>query len=89
MLCGNGKLYNYSLNFISNNNLNDILTITEKSQEEMNHVYNESSFLIMNSTYETGPRTILESIYTNTPFIATNVGLVDSINCDDFVMILQ
>ena len=87
LLCGNGKLYNYSLNFIINNNLNDILTITEKSQEEMNHLYNESSFLIMNSTYETGPRTILESIYTNTPFIATNVGLVDSINCDDFVMI--
>ena len=87
VLCGRGKLYTFSNNFINQNKLNDILTITEKSQEEINYLYNESRFLIMNSTYETGPRTILEAIYTNTPFIATNVGLVDSINHEDFIII--
>ena len=41
----------------------------------------------MNSTYETGPRTILEAIHANTNFIATNVGLLKSISKKDYIEI--
>ena len=85
ILCGNGHLFNFCESFIRNNNLNDIVKLTQKSQDELNTTYNESKFLIMNSTYETGPRTILESIYTNTPFIATKVGLIHSIKKEDYI----
>ena len=85
ILCGNGHLFNFCENFIKDNKLNDIVRLTQKSQDELNTTYNESKFLIMNSTYETGPRTILESIYTNTPFIATKVGLIHSIKKEDYI----
>lgn len=87
IFCGKGDLEKFCYNFVNSNELNDIVSFTYKSQKELNLLYNESKYLIMNSTYETGPRTILEAIHANTNFIATNVGLLNSISKKDYIEI--
>tara|TARA_R110000787_G_scaffold59922_3_gene135822 strand:- start:14105 stop:15229 length:1125 start_codon:yes stop_codon:yes gene_type:complete len=84
---GEGHLKQYVVKFIETNNLSDIVTITSKKQSEVNQLLNESMFLIMNSTYETGPRAVLEAMFTNTPVIATKVGLLKHFNDEDFIKI--
>lgn len=84
---GDGHLKQYAMKFIETNNLSKIVTITSKKQSEVNKLLNESLFLIMNSTYETGPRTVLEAMFTNTPVIATKVGLLKYFNNNDFIKI--
>jgi len=87
ILSGEGHLKNYLLEQIDKNNLSDLITITSTKQVDVNKLLNESMFLIMNSTYETGPRTVLESMFSNTPVIATKVGLLRYFNDDDYIRI--
>jgi glycosyltransferase involved in cell wall biosynthesis len=87
ILSGEGPLKGYLNNYIENNNLSSVVTITFTKQNKVNQLLNESKFLIMNSTYETGPRTVLESLFTNTPVIATKVGLLKYFNDKDYINI--
>ncbi|MDB4792840.1 glycosyltransferase family 4 protein [bacterium] len=87
ILCGDGHLLKFCQDFIRKHSLGDVLKIVQESQEGVNRLYNESRYLIMNSTYETGPRTILEAIFTGTPFISTKVGVVPTIDDRDYIPI--
>ncbi|MXO47491.1 glycosyltransferase [Erythrobacter vulgaris] len=46
-----------------------------------------AEFLIMPSTYETGPRVVLEAMASGTPVIATKVGLVKDIDPEAYIPI--
>lgn len=84
---GDGHLKEYLVNYIKKNNLSNIVTITSTKQSDINQLLNESKFLIMNSTYETGPRTVLESLFSGTPVIATKVGLLKYFEASDYINI--
>jgi glycosyltransferase involved in cell wall biosynthesis len=89
ILSGGGHLKEYIQNYIKKNNLSNIITITTTEQSKVNNLLNESMFLIMNSTYETGPRTVLESMFASTPVIATKVGLLKSFDDADYINIRE
>jgi len=87
ILSGEGHLKNYLLEQIDKYSLSDIITITATKQADVNKLLNQSMFLIMNSTYETGPRTVLESMFSKTPVIATKVGLLRHFDDNDYIRI--
>lgn len=76
---GDGPLKNMLLKKITDYGIGDIVNIKEHlSQIELSKFLSQSYFSLINSKYETGPRTALESMAVSTPVISTSVGLLKS-----------
>ena len=73
---GHGPLLEDLNRFIERNELNKIVKVFSVAQEEVPQLLSESMFTLMASTYETGPRVVLEAMSCGTPVIATKVGLL-------------
>ena len=84
------KVKNYELacrafNEIRNKDI-ELLTVYNKSQEELNLYFNACNVLLFTSFYEGSPNIIKEAMAANTPIVAVNVGdagdrLSEVVNC--------
>jgi glycosyltransferase involved in cell wall biosynthesis len=90
-LVGDGPLKKAIKNTINEYSLSSIINMIEFiPQEQLSHYLNKVAYMICNSKYETGPRTILESMACGTPIIATRVGiLLDSNETNHYIPINQ
>ena len=74
---GDGPLMTLARDFLDSNGLNDIVQLKGVVPVEVVMAkLKEAALLIMTSTYETGPRVVLEALGTKTLVIATPVGIV-------------
>ncbi|OLQ76110.1 hypothetical protein BIT28_19035 [Photobacterium proteolyticum] len=90
LIIGSGDLDSYLEGKINEYALSDIIDWKKHvSQESLPQLLSSSRFLIMPSSYETGPRVVLESISCLTPTIATQVGLVPQIDDSAYIKIDQ
>jgi len=75
---GDGPLKELLEKNIDQYKINDIVQIINHlSQNEISKILNQSFYSIINSKYETGPRTAIESMAVATPVISTPVGLLE------------
>ncbi len=88
IIIGSGDLDYYLERKINEYSLNDIIEWYKNvPQKELPDLISSSKFLIMPSSYETGPRVVLEALACLTPPIATPVGLVPQISENAYIKI--
>ena len=70
-LIGSGPTFNMCLDYVNNNNLNEIISFEKEIEhEKLNLFYNEIDLFVLPSYFEALGCVYLESWATNTPFIA-------------------
>ena len=90
VMIGSGDLDYYLQNKIDEYSLSNIVDWKKHvPQGELPQLLSSSKFLIMPSSYETGPRVVLEAIACSTPVIATPVGLVPQISESAYIKISE
>ena len=87
LFVGHGPLIPDLKRFIKEKELNDLVEVYSVPQAEVPALMSESKFSMMCSTYETGPRVVLEAMACATPVIATSVGLVKNFPNDIFIKV--
>lgn len=76
---GDGEYRNWLINFIKINSLNDFVKVDEASHDEIADILNKNKILFITSSYETGPRVLLEGMASGCLVYSTEVGLAKKI----------
>ena len=84
---GDGQLKLFISTFIKDNDLQNFIEIKSVTAAEIPHCLNELKAIIMPSTYETGPRVVLEAASSGVLCVATRVGLVKNFKDQHFIEI--
>lgn len=81
---GRGPLKNEVLEFIRQNNLQDLVVLDERilSEPQMADLYNQAKVLICASTVEGGPRVTLEAMACEVTVISTGCGIMPEVIVD-------
>ena len=87
LFVGHGPLIPDLKRYVEEKELGDLVEVFSVPQVKVPALMSESKFSMMCSTYETGPRVVLEAMACATPVIATSVGLVKNFPNDIFIRV--
>ena len=86
---GDGSLMRFAMNFITKNELNDVVFLEGwKNFDELKEFYNLSDIFILPSWKEGMPNSLIEAIATGLPSIVSNVGVIPNHLKDNFDTLL-